>query len=41
MLGLRVTARAFPRRLPAVLSARRGYHEEVIDHYENPRNVGE
>jgi len=20
--------------------AKRGYHEKVIDHYENPRNVG-
>merc|ERR1712018_848681 len=24
----------------AVILQRRGYHEKVIDHYENPRNVG-
>ncbi|WVQ76566.1 FeS cluster assembly scaffold IscU [Cryptococcus sp. DSM 104548] len=28
---------AAPRAMP---SQRRGYHEKVIDHYENPRNVG-
>lgn len=30
------------RLLPATLTAvpRRGYHEKVISHYENPRNVG-
>ena len=30
--------RSSPRFREAVLSA--GYHEKVIDHYENPRNVG-
>ncbi|KAL5203414.1 hypothetical protein ABZP36_014366 [Zizania latifolia] len=25
---------------PAVAAARRGYHERVMDHYDNPRNVG-
>lgn len=29
-------ARAAPRMVPAT----RGYHAKVIDHYENPRNVG-
>jgi hypothetical protein len=32
-------ATALPR--PAIAQvAKRGYHEKVIDHYENPRNVG-
>ncbi|KAG1715950.1 hypothetical protein ID866_1239 [Astraeus odoratus] len=31
-------ARASRTGLPSVLS--RGYHEKVISHYENPRNVG-
>ncbi|KAL6620712.1 hypothetical protein ACP70R_035851 [Stipagrostis hirtigluma subsp. patula] len=25
---------------PAVAAMRRGYHERVVDHYNNPRNVG-
>ena len=25
---------------PGVLAQKRGYHENIIDHYENPRNVG-
>eukprot|EP00566_Odontella_aurita_P027493 CAMPEP_0113553278 /NCGR_PEP_ID=MMETSP0015_2-20120614/15527_1 /TAXON_ID=2838 /ORGANISM="Odontella" /LENGTH=166 /DNA_ID=CAMNT_0000454335 /DNA_START=52 /DNA_END=552 /DNA_ORIENTATION=+ /assembly_acc=CAM_ASM_000160 len=25
---------------PAVLAARRSYHENIVEHYENPRNVG-
>ncbi|KAI5858456.1 NifU-like N terminal domain-containing protein [Tricharina praecox] len=28
-----------PRATP-VINARRGYHEKVLDHYSNPRNVG-
>lgn len=27
-------------RLPLPVIAKRGYHQKVIDHYENPRNVG-
>ena len=23
-----------------MFTAKRGYHENVVDHYENPRNVG-
>ena len=26
--------------MPAVLTLPRLYHERVVDHYENPRNVG-
>uniref|UniRef100_H2ZI56 NIF system FeS cluster assembly NifU N-terminal domain-containing protein n=1 Tax=Ciona savignyi TaxID=51511 RepID=H2ZI56_CIOSA len=26
--------------VPAFISSNRAYHEKVIDHYENPRNVG-
>ncbi len=25
----------------AVVSARRQYHQNIVEHYENPRNVGE
>lgn len=27
-------------RVAAAASARRGYHENIVEHYENPRNVG-
>mmetsp|Transcript_19970 Transcript_19970/g.26178 ORF Transcript_19970/g.26178 Transcript_19970/m.26178 type:complete len:161 (-) Transcript_19970:225-707(-) len=27
-------------RVMAAASARRGYHENIVEHYENPRNVG-
>lgn len=27
-------------RPAAIVSQRRGYHEKVLDHYSNPRNVG-
>lgn len=27
-------------RAASSLIARRGYHENIVDHYENPRNVG-
>ncbi|WOK98518.1 hypothetical protein Cni_G07230 [Canna indica] len=40
MLGLgRRTAVAAPPAA-AVVAAMRGYHERVVDHYNNPRNVG-
>ena len=29
-----------PARLAVRLPATRGYHDDLIDHYENPRNVG-
>ena len=46
-LSLRCATRLITRR-PAVLTAagtsnmlqRRNYHEAVVEHYENPRNVG-
>ena len=39
--SLRCVARLVPRRsAPAALVQRRGYHENIVDHYENPRNVG-
>lgn len=34
-----VVARGIARPLLAQAVAKRGYHEKVIDHYENPRNV--
>lgn len=38
--GMRPTvARAVVPRAAPVIAAR-GYHAKVIDHYENPRNVG-
>lgn len=39
----RPTLRAAPRaaaRVTVAVPQRRSYHEKVIDHYENPRNVG-
>ena len=32
-----VAARVFAR--PVLVQTKRAYHEKVIDHYENPRNV--
>lgn len=37
MTGKRVTSRI---TVPAVAATRRGYHDNIIEHYENPRNVG-
>ncbi|RZR71035.1 hypothetical protein BHM03_00002947 [Ensete ventricosum] len=42
---LRAAGRRFLRlgsehRAPTVAVAARGYHERVVDHYDNPRNVG-
>ena len=37
--SIRPTTLAAPR-MQAIGVAKRGYHEKVIDHYENPRNVG-
>ncbi|KAK6048097.1 NifU-like protein [Cooperia oncophora] len=33
-------ARLLTKARPAVLATQANYHEKVIDHYENPRNVG-
>lgn len=33
-------APALMRQPQTIGVAKRGYHEKVIDHYENPRNVG-
>ena len=35
--SIRPAAFQAPRQIGV---AKRGYHEKVIDHYENPRNVG-
>lgn len=32
--------RLLARQTASVARLARGYHEKVIDHYENPRNVG-
>uniref|UniRef100_A0A0D9WJW0 Iron-sulfur cluster assembly protein n=1 Tax=Leersia perrieri TaxID=77586 RepID=A0A0D9WJW0_9ORYZ len=37
-VGIRPAAGA--GEAPAAVAARRGYHERVVDHYDNPRNVG-
>ena len=37
LLGAAAGGQASPALAPA---ARRGYHERVVDHYNNPRNVG-
>mmetsp|Transcript_6391 Transcript_6391/g.8309 ORF Transcript_6391/g.8309 Transcript_6391/m.8309 type:complete len:159 (-) Transcript_6391:157-633(-) len=34
-----ISRRVVPRTLGASLQAR-GYHENIVEHYENPRNVG-
>jgi len=37
----RPTTASFARTVtPAVQTSRRSYHEKVLDHYNNPRNVG-
>ena len=36
-LGRSATLR---RAMPVAGTARRGYHENIVEHYENPRNVG-
>jgi len=37
----RPTTASFARAItPAVQTSRRSYHEKVLDHYNNPRNVG-
>jgi len=36
----RVVARRVAPRVPAVAVQARGYHENIVEHYENPRNVG-
>ena len=35
-----IVARGIARPVLAGIHSKRGYHEKVIDHYENPRNVG-
>jgi len=35
----RITASLSPRFVPQGVLVR-GYHEKIVDHYENPRNVG-
>ncbi|KAL6848684.1 hypothetical protein ACP4OV_021267 [Aristida adscensionis] len=41
LLGAATVAReASPAPAAAAAAARRGYHERVVDHYTNPRNVG-
>ena len=37
---LSLTARTTTRSARALFVARRGYHENIVEHYENPRNVG-
>ncbi|KAJ5811060.1 ISC system FeS cluster assembly IscU scaffold [Penicillium robsamsonii] len=40
LAGLQSTQPAIRRAAPAPAQQRRGYHEKVLDHYNNPRNVG-
>lgn len=37
-IGRRVASRASVPALEQI--TRRGYHENIVEHYENPRNVG-
>jgi NifU-like N terminal domain len=37
---LSLVRRATGRSLVSRLQLARGYHENIVDHYENPRNVG-
>jgi nitrogen fixation NifU-like protein len=39
MIARQIVARGV-KRTPAMGVLSRGYHENIIDHYENPRNVG-
>ncbi|KAG6496386.1 iron-sulfur cluster assembly protein 1-like [Zingiber officinale] len=38
--GRRILGFGLGKRAPASATAWRGYHERVVDHYDNPRNVG-
>ncbi|CAL9054558.1 unnamed protein product [Musa banksii] len=38
--GRRILGLGSGHRAPATAVASRGYHERVVDHYDNPRNVG-
>ena len=40
MIGVRTIRSAARHRLSRGVLSTRGYHENIIDHYENPRNVG-
>lgn len=40
LTGLQAAQPAIRRAAPAPAQQRRGYHEKVLDHYNNPRNVG-
>ncbi|XP_031477564.1 iron-sulfur cluster assembly protein 1-like [Nymphaea colorata] len=40
LLGLAAEGTASPGAAAVALLARRRYHERVVDHYNNPRNVG-
>ena len=40
LTGLQSAQPAIRRAAPAPAQQRRGYHEKVLDHYNNPRNVG-
>jgi hypothetical protein len=41
MTMLSATRSLFSRRsAPLVRVASRGYHDNIVEHYENPRNVG-
>nr|CAB3460697.1 unnamed protein product [Digitaria exilis] len=40
LLGPASGVEAAPAAALAAAAARRGYHERVVDHYNNPRNVG-
>jgi iron-sulfur cluster assembly enzyme ISCU, mitochondrial len=41
LLTVRSTSLAVSRAMAvAATRSRRGYHENIVEHYENPRNVG-
>ena len=33
-------SRGLPSASSVIMIARRNYHENIVEHYENPRNVG-